>query len=78
MQVAAGVFGLKALGGKGGVSFFSQLVVTAGVIAVCLAASAVVYGTLKTVFGIRLDPHEELIGSDLAVHSIQANPEEAL
>jgi hypothetical protein len=28
--------------------------------------------------GIRLDNHEEKIGSDLAVHLIQANPEEAM
>jgi ammonia channel protein AmtB len=36
-----------------------------------------VYGILKFTVGIRLDTHEELIGSDLSVHQIQAKPEEA-
>ena len=76
--IAAGIFGQTALGGLGGVSFFSQLIVTAMVIVVCLIASAAVYGALKCTVGIRLDPHEELMGSDLSVHKIQAHPEDAL
>ena len=76
--IAAGIFGQKALGGVGGVSFFSQLIVTVAVVAFCLAASTVVYGLLKLTVGIRLNPHEELIGSDLAVHRIEAHPEDAL
>lgn len=76
--VAAGIFGLEALGGKGGVSFFSQLIVTAAVILFTLIASTLVYGLLKLTVGIRMDRHEETVGSDLTVHQIQANPEEAL
>ena len=76
--IAAGIFGQKALGGVGGVSFFSQLIVTAAVVVFCLIASTVVYGLLKITVGIRLNPHEELIGSDLAVHRIEAHPEDAL
>jgi len=76
--IAAGIFGQKALGGVGGVSFFSQLLVTVAVILFCLAASTVVYGLMKITVGIRLNPHEELIGSDLAVHRIEAHPEDAL
>jgi Amt family ammonium transporter len=76
--IAAGIFGLEALGGRGGVSFFSQLIVTAGVVVVSFVASALVYGFLKMTVGIRLDPHEETVGADLAVHQIQANPEDAL
>jgi Amt family ammonium transporter len=76
--IAAGIFGQKALGGVGGVSFFSQLIVTALVIVFCVTASAIVYGLLKITVGIRLNPHEELIGSDLAVHRIEAHPEDAL
>ena len=76
--IAAGIFGQEALGGLGGVSFFSQLLVTAGIILVCLVASTLVYGTLKKTVGIRLDKHEELRGSDLSVHKIEANPEEAM
>ena len=76
--IAAGIFGQKALGGMGGVSFFSQLMVTAVVITICLAASTLVYGTLKKTVGIRLSTHEELRGSDLSIHMIEANPEEAM
>ena len=76
--VAAGIFGQKALGGLGGVSLFSQLIVTIVVIVICLVASTLVYGILKKSFGIRLTKHEEMLGSDLAVHMIQANPEDAL
>lgn len=76
--IAAGIFGQEALGGLGGVSFFSQLIVTVLVILFCVVASTMVYGALKMTVGIRLDPHEELRGSDLSVHQIEANPEEAL
>ena len=76
--IACGIFGQKALGGLGGVSFFSQLIVTAGIVAVCLCASALVYGLLKRTVGIRLSEHEELVGADLAVHMIESHPEEAL
>lgn len=76
--IAAGIFGQKALGGVGGVSFFSQLLVTVAVILFCLVASTIVYGLMKITVGIRLNPHEELIGSDLAVHRIEAHPEDAL
>ena len=76
--IAAGIFGQQALGGVGGVSFFSQLIVTALVVVFCLIASTLVYGLLKITVGIRLSAHEELIGSDLAVHRIEAHPEDAL
>ena len=76
--IAAGIFGQQALGGVGGVSFFSQLIVTGAVILFCLVSSTVVYGLMKITVGIRLNPHEELIGSDLAVHRIEAHPEDAL
>ncbi len=76
--VAAGIFGQTALGGQGGVAFPSQLLATAAILLFCLVTSTVVYGCLKLTVGIRLKPHEELIGADLAVHMIQASPEEAL
>ena len=76
--IAAGIFGQKALGGLGGVSFFSQLIVTTLVVVFCLIASTLVYGILKLTVGIRLSAHEELRGSDLSVHMIEANPEEAM
>ena len=76
--IAAGIFGQESLGGQGGVSFFSQLLGTAMVVLIAVAASALVYGGLKSTVGVRLDEHEELVGADLTVHSIQANPEDAL
>lgn len=76
--VAAGIFGQQALGGVGGVSFFSQLIVTVLVVLFCVLAGTAVYGLLKITVGIRLDPQEELIGADLTVHRIEAHPEEAL
>jgi len=76
--IACGIFGQKALGGLGGVSFFSQLLVTGGVVAFCLVASTLVYGLLKRTVGIRLSEHEEMVGADLAVHMIESHPEEAL
>lgn len=76
--IAAGIFGQTALGGLGGVSFFSQLIVSVLVVVVCLVASTLVYGILKKTVGIRLDPHEEMMGSDLSVHKIEAHPEESI
>jgi Amt family ammonium transporter len=75
--IAAGIFGVEALGGAGGVSFFSQLIVTAGVVALCVVASGLVYGVLKLTVGIRMDEHEERVGADITIHAIEANPEDA-
>ncbi len=75
--IAAGIFGVEALGGVGGVSFFSQLLVTGGIVAFCLVASTLVYGALKMTVGIRLDEHEERVGADISIHAIEANPEDA-
>ncbi|MBN2138885.1 MAG: ammonium transporter [Sedimentisphaerales bacterium] len=76
--IATGIFGSEALGGRGGVSFFSQLIVTIIVAAIALFASTFVYGLLKFTVGIRLSPHDEKRGADLTAHMIEANPEEAL
>lgn len=76
--IACGIFGQSSLGGLGGVSFMTQLVVTVGVAVLCLLASTLVYGTLKATVGIRLGKHDELVGADLTIHSIEANPEAAL
>jgi Amt family ammonium transporter len=73
--LAAGVFGLKALGGLGGVSFMAQLVGTLMAVGIALAAGFAVYGTLKALVGIRLDQEEEFNGADLSIHKITAGPE---
>lgn len=76
--LAVGIFGLKAFGGVGNVSFFSQLIGTLFVIIVALISSFIVYGILKKTVGIRLTDHQELMGADLSIHHVEANPEEAL
>jgi Amt family ammonium transporter len=73
--IAAGIFGLKSLGGVGGVSFMSQLIGTALGVAIALLGGAVIYGVLKATLGIRLDPEQEFNGADLSVHKVSATPE---
>lgn len=68
--IAAGIFGLKALGGMGGVSFASQLLGTTLGVSVALVGGFVVYGTLKRLVGIRLTAEEEYDGADLTIHKI--------
>lgn len=73
--IAAGIFGLEALGGLGGVSFMSQVVGTALGIFVAMAGGFIVYGILRLVIGIRLTPEQEFEGSDLAIHKVSSSPE---
>ncbi|MDQ3028166.1 MAG: ammonium transporter [Pseudomonadota bacterium] len=70
--LACGIFGSKALGGLGGVTFMSQLVGTALGVAIALAGGFVIYGLLKATVGIRLDPEQEFEGADISVHRISA------
>jgi Amt family ammonium transporter len=73
--IAAGIFGVRALGGIGGVSFLSQLAGTVLGILIALAGGVIVYGLLKKIVGIRLDPEEEFNGADLSIHRISATAE---
>ncbi len=73
--IAAGIFGLEALGGMGGVSFMAQLAGTVMGITVATAAGFIVYGVLKKTVGIRLTQEEEYEGADLSIHKIKASPE---
>lgn len=70
--IAAGIFGLKALGGLGGVSLTSQVIGTALGIVVALAGGLAVYGLLKLIAGIRMTAEEEYDGADLTFHKISA------
>lgn len=72
--IAAGIFGLQALGGMGGVSFVSQLIGTALGLAIALAGGFVVYGALKALVGIRLSQEDEFEGADLSIHKIASEP----
>jgi Amt family ammonium transporter len=73
--VAAGIFGTKALGGLGGVSFFAQLIGTTMGVAWAVLGGVVVYGVLKSMTGLRLSQEEEFDGADLSIHKISASPE---
>ncbi len=68
--IAAGIFGSKALGGLGGVTFMSQLVGTLIGVAIALTGGFLVYGALKATIGIRLSHEEEYQGADLSIHKI--------
>jgi Amt family ammonium transporter len=73
--LAAGIFGMKELGGLGGVSFWSQLIGTALGVVIAVAGATVIYGLLKYFVGLRLDPEQEYDGADLSIHKISATPE---
>ncbi len=73
--LAAGIFGVKALGGMGGVAFMSQLVGTLLGVTIAFVGGFVVYGLLKKTVGIRLDAEEEFNGADLSIHKISASAE---
>ena len=77
--IAAGIFGLKAMGGTGngeaGISFMSQLIGTTLGITIAFTGGYLVYGALKKTIGIRLDAEEEFNGADLSIHKITATPE---
>ena len=42
---------------------------------VAVLGGLLVYGTLKALVGIRLDPEEEFNGADLSIHKIGASPQ---
>jgi len=73
--LAAGIFGNKALGGLGGVSFAAQLAGSLMGVTWALLASFIVYGTLKKVVGLRLSAEQEFEGADQAIHRIGSTPE---
>ena len=74
--VAAGIFGAKALGGMGGVSFISQLLGTSLGVLIALIGGAVVYGVLKKLVGIRMNNEAEFDGADLSIHKIASTADD--
>jgi len=72
--IAAGIFGSKALGGLGGVSFFAQVIGSFLGVAWALAGGFAVYGLLKCTLGLRLSAEQEFEGADLAIHRIGSTP----
>lgn len=73
--IAAGIFGLEALGGMGGVSFFTQLVGSLAVSAYAFAAGYALYWLSSRVAPPRLSDEQQRRGADLSIHSIGAEPE---
>ena len=73
--LAAGIFGAKALGGIGGVSFLGQLIGSGLGVAIALIGGFAVYGLLKVVLGIRMTHEEEYDGADLSIHRISSTPD---
>ena len=73
--IAAGIFGAKALGGMGGVSFSAQLMGTALGVVWALIGGCIVYGVLKATMGLRLTAEEEYEGADLTIHRIGSTPD---
>jgi Amt family ammonium transporter len=74
--LAAGIFGMKALGGAGGTSFISQLIGTGFGVGIAFTGGFLIYGVLKSVMGIRLGQEEEFRGADLSIHQISSTPEQ--
>ncbi len=73
--IACGIFGLKELGGVGGVSFMAQLVGTGLGIAIAFGGGYAIYATLKAVMGLRMTQEAEFDGADLSIHKISSSPE---
>ena len=73
--IAAGIFGLKALGGIGGVSFMAQVTGTVLGIVVAVVGGYITYAAIKAMTPLRLDAEEEYNGADLTIHKISATPE---
>lgn len=77
--IATGIFGSKALfGASQDVSFLAQLFGSLLAVAFALTVGFALFGFMKFLVGLRLDPHDEFIGSDRTIHNIEACPEEAL
>ena len=73
--IACGIFGLKSLGGLGGVSFSAQLIGTGLGVAWALIGGFAVYGVLKVTMGLRMTAEEEHEGADLTIHKIGSTPD---
>jgi Amt family ammonium transporter len=76
--IAAGIFGLEALGGTGGVTFMGQLVGSLIGVTFALVCGLIIYSAIKATVGFRLSEEDEFLGADLSMHKISAYPEDDL
>ncbi len=74
--IACGIFGQEALGGMGGVSLIAQTIGSLIAIVIAFGGGYAVYIILDKTVGIRLSKEEEMKGSDLSIHRLEANPED--
>jgi Amt family ammonium transporter len=73
--IACGIFGLKSLGGLGGVTLAAQVVGTLMGVAWALDGGFAVYGALKLAMGLRVSAVEDYEGADLSIHQIGSTPD---
>jgi Amt family ammonium transporter len=73
--IAAGIFGLTALGGMGGVSLATQLLGSLAMVVYAFAAGSLLYFVTGRLTKIRLADDDQRRGADLVIHHIGANPE---
>ncbi|WP_020677046.1 ammonium transporter [Geopsychrobacter electrodiphilus] len=76
--ISAGIFGAKALGGLGGVSFLAQLAGSLLAVFYALVTGFVVYYLIDKCFGLRMTQEDEFAGPDLSIHKIHAYPEDRI
>lgn len=76
--IACGIFGLRALGGIGGVSTMAQVFGSVLGAGLGFLSGLVAYAAVDYFFGLRLSPEDERMGADLAIHKVGANPEDEL
>ena len=70
--IAAGIFGLEAFGGLGGVTFMSQLIGSLTGVAFAVVGGFIVYKGINLISPIRLSEEDEFNGADVAIHKIGA------
>lgn len=73
--IACGIFGLKELGGMGGVSPLVQIGGSVLIAAYAFAAGYLIYSVSARTLGIRLSDEQQRRGADLSIHSIGSSPE---
>jgi len=73
--IAAGIFGSEALGGLGNVALGAQVAGTLGGVLVALVGGWAVYGSIRSLTPLRLEPEQEYEGADLTIHRISSTPD---
>ncbi len=73
--IAAGIFGLDAFGGTGGVTFTAQLAGTVIGLSIAFVGGFIIYGLVKLTMGLRMSDEDEYAGADLSIHKITAQPD---